>query len=114
LHDIPFIEKMNEMYNWKTSFLQRYNLEFLMEVMEFQLDFQKVMNEFVRVIQRAQKRGEIRSGIQPKFIIAMIEKMSELAKDQNLMADYPDVMSFWREAVDFFLFGISQKPEAGK
>ena len=63
-------------------------------------------NRFLEFIADGQKRGNVRPGIRLAFVKAMLEKLHELASDQELRLHYPNFEATSREIVDFFFFGI--------
>ena len=63
-------------------------------------------NRFLEFIADGQRRGNIRPGVRLAFVKAMLEKLHELASDQELRLHYPNFEAASREIVDFFFFGI--------
>jgi AcrR family transcriptional regulator len=57
-------------------------------------------------IGRAQERGDVRPDIRLEFILAMLEKLNELAGDEALRRHYADTAELTREIIDFFFYGL--------
>ena len=104
--DIPFPEKIERMYRWKVEFMSKINTEFIEEFLHIDIGVDKVMQRFMQFIVDAQKRGDIRPEIRPEFIMAVLDKLHELARNDGLMKAYPSFVDFQREVKDFFWYGI--------
>ncbi len=111
--DIPFPEKIELMFQWKAELVSKMSTEFIEEVLPIQLEHGKVMERFLKFITEAQKKGDIRPEIRPEFIAAVVDKMQELASNQDLMKIYPSYIHFNRELRDFFWFGLLPRPSHG-
>jgi AcrR family transcriptional regulator len=108
--DIPFPEKIEMMFKWKTELVSKMSTEFIEEVLPIDLEYGKITERFLKFIVDAQKKGDIRPEIRPEFIAAVIDKMHELGRDDRLMRLYPSYMEFNRELRDFFWFGLLPRP----
>ena len=112
VRDMTIIDKLLIMFKMKTDFLSSFSPEFLNEALQLDLDFQVIMDELEAILKRAQHRGEIRTGLRPFFILSVLESFYTLSKNSELMSRYRDLRSFRKEAMDFFLYGISPRPQA--
>ncbi len=74
------------------------------------IDVEEYRKRFVQFIVDAQKRGEVRPEIRPEFFIAALDKLYELASDEELTKRYPNSIDFNCEIKDFFWFGICARP----
>ena len=83
--DIPFPEKIEMMFKWRTELISKMSTEFIEEVLPIDPERGKVRKRFLKFIVDAQKKGDIRPEIRPEFIAAVIDKMHELARDEKLM-----------------------------
>jgi hypothetical protein len=54
----------------------------------------------------AQKKGEIRQDINPRFIMYFMNQMMEMMKDENLDAMYATPQELIMEVTNFFFYGI--------
>jgi AcrR family transcriptional regulator len=111
--DVPLPEKIRLMFQWKTDFIKGLSREFVEELMDLRIrtDQQRVMDQFVNFIVKAQKRGEIRDDVKPQFLIAIADKLHDLAEDKQLLDQYDDLVEFNREVKDFFWYGIIARPD---
>jgi AcrR family transcriptional regulator len=112
--DIPLPEKIQMMFDWKTDLLSKMSTEFLEEILPLELEQEKVLGRFMEFIIRAQKRGEIRAGIHPEFLMAVLDKLYELGDNEELRAKYPSLLEFNREIKDFFWYGVIERGNSGR
>lgn len=68
--------------------------------------YSKVVALFIDFIKVAQAKGEVRPEIRPEFLIALLNKLVELAKDEQLVKLYPSITEFSLEINNFFYCGI--------
>ena len=104
--DIAFPEKIELMFAWKAELVSKMSTEFIEELLPIEFEKEKVMRRFLEFIMKAQERGDIRPEIRPEFIMAVIDKLHELERDEDLMRMYPSYIEFNRELKDFFWFGL--------
>jgi AcrR family transcriptional regulator len=112
--DIPLPEKIQMMFDWKTDLLSKMSTEFLEEILPLELEQEKVLGRFMEFIIRAQKRGEIRAGINPEFLMAVLDKLYELGDNEKLRTRYPSLIEFNREIKDFFWYGVIERGNSGR
>ena len=112
--DIPLPEKIQMMFDWKTDLLSKMSTEFLDEILPLELEQEKVLRRFMEFIINAQKRGEIRAGINPEFLMAVLDKLYELGDNEKLRARYPSLIEFNREIKDFFWYGVIERGNSGR
>jgi AcrR family transcriptional regulator len=112
--DIPLPEKIQMMFDWKTDLLSKMSTEFLEEILPLELEQEKILRRFMEFIIRAQKRGEIRAGINPGFLMAVLDKLYELGDNEKLRARYPSLIEFNREIKDFFWYGVIERGNSGR
>jgi len=112
--DIPLPDKIQMMFDWKTDLLSKMSTEFLEEILPLDLEREKILRRFMEFIIRAQKRGEIRAGINPEFLMAVLDKLYELGDNEALRARYPSLIEFNREIKDFFWYGVIERGNYGR
>jgi AcrR family transcriptional regulator len=115
--DIPLPEKIQLMFNWKQEFASNMSEIFIEEILPIHMehmDLEGYKKRFMQFIVNAQKRGEVRRDIRPEFFIAVLDKLQELAFDEELIKKYPNFMEFNREIKDFLWFGFYARPDSGK
>jgi AcrR family transcriptional regulator len=112
--DIPFTEKIKKLLNLREESTGKISKEFMAEYMNPDPDLQYFFNDFhtratiffIDFIKRSQEKGDVRRDIKPEFLIAIINKMLELAKDETLISLYPQVTDLLLEINNFIYCGI--------
>jgi len=113
--DIALPEKIQRMFAWKEQYIANMSEFFIEEIMSLDFDINAQYNQkFMQFITEAQKKGEVRPEIRPEFFMAVLEKLRELAFDEELINKYPSFIEFNREIKDFFWYGIYARPDMEK
>ena len=110
--DIAFPEKLELMLQWKEDFISKLNVEFIEELLRIDMELEAFTNRFMQFIAEAQKKGDIRPEIRPEFLMAVLEKLNELTRNDDLRKKYSTYMDFQREIKDFFWFGVLARSES--
>lgn len=109
--DMPLPDKIQTMFEWKSDFMSRLGDEFIEDILELKLSYERSIKRFLEFINNAQKRGEIRESIRPEFLMTVLEKLYNLGNDEHLRSIYPDFIEFNREIKDFFWYGIMERDD---
>ncbi len=113
--DIALPEKIQRMFAWKEQYTANMSDFFIEEIMSLDFDINAQYNQkFMQFIAEAQKKGEVRPEIRPEFFMAVLDKLRELAFDEELIKKYPNFIEFNREIKDFFWYGIYARPDMEK
>jgi AcrR family transcriptional regulator len=112
--EVPFTEKIKILLRLKEESTGKFSREFLAEYMNPDPDLQNFFKDFyarattffIDFIKKAQQKGEVREDIKPEFLIAVLNKMLELAKDETLTSLYPRVTDFSLEINNFIYCGV--------
>jgi AcrR family transcriptional regulator len=71
---------------------------------------EQIHKEGIRLMEkdliRAQKQGQFRSGIHPKFLMYLMDKMIEMSHDEALIGMYPSPKAMIMELTNFYFYGI--------
>ncbi len=76
----------------------------LMERMK-QENFKLLLDDMIA----AQNKGEIRKDINPQFILYFLNKMIEIAGDEQMISIYESTQSLTAELINLFFYGILTK-----
>ena len=113
--DIALPEKIQRMFAWKEQYTSNMSDFFIEEILTLDFDINAQYNQhFMQFIAEAQKKGEVRPEIRPEFFMAVLDKLRELAFDEELINKYPNFIEFNREIKDFFWYGIYARPNMEK
>ena len=112
--EVPFTEKIKILLRLKEESTGKFSKEFMAEYMNPDPDLQNFIKEFYNrattffmdFIKKSQQKGDVRRDIKPEFLIAVINKLLELMKDEALINLYPRVTDFSLEINNFIYCGI--------
>jgi len=113
--DITFPDKIKKTIDLKMEATKDISNEFLNDYIRYADDemlalFQQNKNEIMGSILNdyieAQKKGEIRKDINPKFILYFLNNLQEMVKDEQLEKMYDKPQDIIMELTNFFFYGI--------
>lgn len=113
--NIPFIKKVEKSIQLKMESSNEMSQEFFDDFHKnaspyLREHFNKLVRANLQTIQEdyinAQKKGDVRPDINPKFILYYLDKILEMAKDENLMKMYKSPPDLINELTRFFFYGI--------
>jgi AcrR family transcriptional regulator len=118
--DVPYSEKAKEIIQMKLESSKDISQEMLKDLMSSAIPevaelMQRISQKNLKLIfddmVSAQKKGEIRPDINPKFIIYMLGQMQEMAADERVLSMYESPQTLISEITNFFFYGILSKEE---
>lgn len=120
--DVPFAEKVRQTIEFKLKQNENLSHEFLHEI--YQSDDPEVQSYVAERLHHnidviladyaeAQQRGDIRADIKPEFINYVLNQMTLMAQDDQLLALYETPQQLIMELVRFFFYGILPRGECG-
>jgi AcrR family transcriptional regulator len=113
--NMPFIQKVEKSILLKMESSNEMSQEFFDDFHknaspELRDHFNKLVHANLQTIQNdykeAQKKGDVRPDINPNFILYYLDKILEMAKDENLMKMYKSPSDLINELTRFFFYGI--------
>jgi len=113
--NIPYSEKVKEVIQMKLEITRDISQDMLKDWMQDSISevaelMQRIQREnfqlFLDDMVAAQNKGEIRKDINPQFILYFLNKMREIAGDEQLISMYDSTQSLTAELVNFFFYGI--------
>lgn len=112
--DIPFTEKIRKLLSLKEESTGKISKEFMAEYMNPDADLQNFIKDFygratiffIDFIKKAQEKGDVRRDIKPEFLVAILNKMIELAKDETVLNLYASVTDLLFEVNNFIYYGV--------
>ena len=111
--NIPLPDKIQKMFEWKSDFLSRISEALIEDIQKLDLRYEKSINRFFEFIVNAQRRGDIRADLKPKFLMTVLDKLYEPGIDQKRRSLYPNVIEFNREVKNFFWYGVMANKKVG-
>lgn len=120
--DVPFVEKIKLLLKLKKEYSQKLSMEFFADYVNPGAELSGFIREFIDkgvaifidFIKAAQEKGEVRRELKPEFLIAVLNQIMEVAKNEELIKLYPSVTEFSLEVNNFFYCGILPLDKVGK
>jgi len=111
--DIPFLEKLQKLIEYKMESLSKMSPEFIDEFITTDPEMKefvdqmrtKSISRFMEYVSDAQEKGNMRQ-MRPELFLALIEKLKEIVQDEHLRKVYPNDVEFIREIHNFLFFGV--------
>lgn len=109
--NIPFPEKIDLMTRWKVEFASRVNAEFIRELASTDDIIEQVKRRYLNNITDAQKKGEIRSDIDPEFLWLVVEKINELVKEESWKSVFSELSQYHQQLRTLLWYGLLTRKE---
>ena len=109
--DIPFPEKIQLMTRWKVEFASRISAEFLREMVSMDDVEKQFKSRYLKNIADAQQNGDIRSDIDLDFLWMVLEKLSELVKEEQWKDVFSDFSQYQEQLRTLIYFGLLSRSE---
>ena len=118
--DIPFEQKLQLVLKMKeettAKISHQFALEYFYAIPDLKDFFEQLsrdsINCFLDFIREAQQKGEVRPDIHPEFLLAIINNIKLLIKDDTLMNNYATYKDFVMEINNFIFYGILPIPSS--
>ncbi len=115
--DISFEQKINLSITQKIKNAHNISQEFILDAYKNEPELVKYLEKhrkkgermFIKELKRAQKSGEISQSLKVPFIKYLLNRISEMAHDENLLALYKRPEKMIEQLVHFFFYGIMEK-----
>lgn len=115
----PFTEKIKLILKMKEESTSKMGNQYIRDYLDmipelfgfYNEIYSRIMTRFMDIIHRAQEKGEVRRTMRTEFFLAVVQKMMELAQDEQLAALYSDYSEFALEVNNFLYYGIMPAPK---
>ncbi len=116
--DIPFEKKLQLILKMKEESTAKISHQFALDYFYASPDlkdfFEKLSREsishFLIFIKNAQEKGEVRSDLRPEFLLAVINIIKIMVKDEALINSYSNYQDFVMEVNNFIFYGVLPRP----
>lgn len=117
--DVPFPRKIQMMLDYKMEWLSQISPELVAELLRADSELREFVQQlrtehrrrFLGFMVQAQQKGDIRPGTRPEFMMAVLDKLTEMADDAHLREIYADPVELIREINYFFCYGVLPAPD---
>ena len=113
--DIPYEEKVKRILDMKMSNAHEMSQELVDDIYKYHDEelFNSIENIKKKMItiylddfREAQKKGEIRSDVNPEFMLYFLSNLTEMFIDEKLVRIYPNPEQMISDVLSFFFYGI--------
>lgn len=104
--DIPYPDKVDLMTRWRIDFFSQMANEFIEDVLIFEDISLEVKKRYLRNIEDAQKKGEIRPDLSPELILLVTEKVNDIVKEGSWKTIFSDFNEFQRQIRTMYYYGL--------
>jgi AcrR family transcriptional regulator len=113
--DIPYEEKVKRILDMKMSNAHEMSQELVDDIYKYHDEelFNSIENIKKKMItiylddfREAQKKGEIRSDVNPEFMLYFLSNLTEMFTDEKLVRIYPNPEQMISDVLSFFFYGI--------
>jgi len=112
--ELPFPEKIDLMTRWEVEFSSRINTEFIREILSTEDVEKRFKRGYLGNITGAQRRGEIRSDIDPEFLWLVQKKLGELFREESWNKVPMEFDRFQQQLRNLLYFGLLTREEENK
>ena len=113
--DIPYVEKVKKILDMKMSNAHEMSQELVDDIYKYHDEAlfntienirEKMITIYLDDFREAQKKGEIRSDINPEFMLYFLNNLTEIFTDERLVRIYPNPEQMITDVLGFFFYGI--------
>lgn len=119
---VPFSEKAREIIKMKLDISEGWSQEMMKELMQNTIpEITEFIDErrqenfkiFIEDLVSAQKKGDIRKDVRPEFILYLLNQVSDMVSDEQLINMYDSPKTLTAELINFFFYGILSENRKG-
>ena len=67
---------------------------------------QGILDKTIALFRHFQDTGDIRRDIKPEFLLSMLDRLTDMIKDRDLVALYPSFQALVKEIMEFLFYGM--------
>ena len=111
--DIGFPEKVELITKWRIDFFSNIKSEFIEDILSTDDTIEEMKRRYLKNIEAAQIKGEVRKDISPELIWLVTEKLNELVRDGSWKKVFSDYSVFQKQLRRMYFYGLLddiQKP----
>lgn len=111
--DIGFPEKVELITQWRIDFFSNIKSEFIEDILSVEETIEEMKKRYLKNIEAAQIKGEVRNDLSPELIWLVTEKLNELVRDGSWKEVFSDYSEFQKQLRKIYFYGLLdyvQKP----
>jgi len=112
--DIGFPEKVELITQWRIDFFSNIKSDFIQDILSVEDTIEEMKRRYLKNIEAAQIKGEVRNDLSPELIWLVTEKLNELVKDGSWKEIFTDYREFQKQIRRMYFYGMLddvQKPK---
>jgi AcrR family transcriptional regulator len=112
--DIGFPEKVELITQWRIDFFSNIKSDFIQDILSVEDTIEEMKRRYLKNIEAAQIKGEVRNDLSPELIWLVTEKLNELVKDGSWKEIFTDYREFQKQIRRMYFYGLLddvQKPK---
>ena len=104
--DISFPEKVERITQWRIDFFSNIKSEFIEDILSVEDTIEEMKIRYLKHIEVAQKKGEVRKDLSPELIWLVTEKLNEIVKDGSWKEIFSDYSTFQKQLRKMYFYGL--------
>lgn len=112
--DICFPEKVDLITQWRIDFFSNIKSEFIEDILSVEDTIGEMKRRYLKNIEDAQIKGEVRSDLSPELIWLVTEKLNELVRDGSWKAIFSDYSEFQKQLRKIYFYGLLEYVQKSK
>lgn len=104
--EIPFIEKIERMGEWKADFASQLDPQFFGDLIDVEHAADEYKRRYLANIEAGQRTGEVRTDIDPELLWLVLDKLGELYREPGWRKIYSDPVMFQRQLRTLIWYGL--------
>ena len=104
--DVPFADKIDLMTEWKVELASRIGAPFIRELVSIEDAVGRFKRGYLGNVRKAQRRGEVRTDIDPELLWMIVEKLGELVEDGSYKRVGADLGDWQRQLRTLLWYGL--------
>lgn len=95
--EIGFPEKIDLITPWRVDFFSNIKSEFIEDILSVEDTTEEMKKRYLKNIEDAQIKGEVRNDLSPELIWLVKEKLNELVRDGSWKETFSDYSEFQKQ-----------------
>lgn len=104
--DISFPEKIDLITQWRVEFFSNIKSEFIEDILSVEETTKEMKSRYLKNIENAQTKGEVRKDLSPELIWIVTEKLNEIVKDGGWKEIFSEYSEFQKQLRKIYFYGL--------
>ncbi|MDD3167833.1 MAG: TetR/AcrR family transcriptional regulator [Eubacteriales bacterium] len=104
--EIGFPEKIDLITQWRIDFFSSIKSEFIEDILSVEDTTEEMKRRYLKNIEDAQRKGEVRNDLSPELIWLVTEKLNEIIKDGSWKETFSEYSEFQKQLRRIYFYGL--------